>query len=163
MIRLSDALQAIVLAFILALVTGILSACARPPITAERRGAFEAIERGWYLAGNPPAGDCLKGARVKVADDLDEMHARCYEFHATYAGCLASYARGIGGRRDGILVMVAPGYEHDLSLIGHEAAHALVKCTEMGPEGDPFDSAHSLPSVWQAAGGAASAQALSSQ
>jgi hypothetical protein len=139
----------------------LLTACPRPPITHEQRNAFEATDYGWHAAGNPPAGDCLKGARVRVAADLDEMRERCYASHGKYAGCLASYARGVGGHRDGILVMVAPGYEHDYALVVHEALHAIVKCTEMGPQGDPFDAAHSLQSVWQAAGGDKSAQWLS--
>jgi len=161
----SDDEHTILVACVFALLTLLLVSCARPPITQQHRDAFSMAERGWHAAGLPDPNGCLDGARVEQATSWSDYRYRCYLYgpysHIKAAGCLSRYARGAFGRRDGVLVLVAPNAEASAYLIVHESMHALTRCAMDRGHADPFDGLHTDARVWTAAGGKLSAQHLS--
>jgi hypothetical protein len=129
------------------------------PVAPQERDAFSASLVGWRSAGNPAPGECLVGASAELVTDVHEFKKRCIDqLVVESVACVARNARAVFGQPGGVLVLVTPGHATDGAAIIHEALHALVRCTATGPEGDPFDAAHSLPSVWEASGKEASAE-----
>lgn len=137
-----------------------LCACVHglPPGSPDAR-AVSAVKGAWAGAELPSAGDCLDRVEVIRHDLRRKFDEACAGFHpglyraeSAPAGCLTS------SPRRGWLVNLAPGYHADAGAVEHELLHALTHCRLRRPYNDPFDAGHSDPRVWEASGGASSAQ-----
>ena len=147
---------------LLALLAGCLHA---PPLTTADGAAIQAVAGAWRAAELPALGDCATSIEVRrwrskqaYVDQCTGPLADVYRAAAEHsAGCTDSESRGILGR-DTYILELAPGFEADEGLVQHEALHAFVACSGLGPPEDPYDTGHADRRLWEAVGGASSVQ-----
>lgn len=144
------------------LALALLSACVHTtPLTPGDRDALDRVRDAWHAAqlGNPGnCGDLIEVRRHETiesyVDACDGLHPGLFgELARVSAGCTTTALRGVRGVQVAI-VHVAPTYHADLGLVQHEALHRLSYCAY-----DNSDPAHTDARLWEAAGGASSAQA----
>lgn len=157
----------------------LMSACLPKPVALppDEQLTVDAALYGWREAGLPDPGPCLRGATVVWASSPEDYTARCASgmgisvYLARAEGVTVEHSAACLGYRteqrgldtlDVPVAILRPGqalFDATGSVATHEWLHALVQCLLQRPLDDPADAYHSDPRVWEAKGGASSAQA----
>jgi hypothetical protein len=132
-----------------------LAGCAVPGPDARYEAEY-AVESAWYDAGlDIPYPECNVESFRVIHATVTEYWALCHGDPAKSYGC--STDEHVGGPLSGQtrpVVVVAPWWHIEPSIVVHEILHAFQRCT------DGRDPAHADPRVWSAAGGATSVQSV---
>lgn len=148
---------------LIVMLLALATACVHPTeLTPDERAAGNAAFTAWREAGlpEPDQGRCdVRNFQVRIASDA-EFFGLCHTAPELAYGCMHWDSSGEWFRwREIPVVVIAPWWKSEPSIIVHELQHALVRCSGIGPLGSPGDSKHSLPQVWADKGGPASSQA----
>lgn len=139
-----------------------LTACtSAPELLPHERAAGAAAFAAWSQAGlpSPDQGRCdVRAFRVRVVS-AERFVQDCRTAPEAAYGCTAWESTNEMFRwREVPVVVIAPWWRSEPSIIVHELMHSYVRCSGLAPGSDPGDSQHTDPRVWKATGGEISVQ-----